>query len=612
MIFRIGVVMVLSAGSMCCSCSLAEDKAPEPRDSWGAFADGSWIVMERVEAFVQNDKTVRKTRHTRKYVLGRDSRSGDRVLLLHEGDERGFFLDRPTTLPMPSLGKDPSELTSVKHVKTTSRKLAIQGVEHACEVKLYEEENRGTKRTWELWYMKGARVPPSSLSNVGLGSTVVRADFRQTGSRETSMTLLVVSLEDLQTIGSRKFPCVRTELVSEVPGRTGEPLRITSTLWTSFAVPGWQVREQTESILADGRSYRMVMSITDIGVPTEHAAPPNNGIPTPLPRQIVIAWEKAGAEVGWCEAPSPYFLPFHRASKTPEPGWLPAFDINQWHESALSGLPAPETPFGLDLSRTELTDSGLEQLAGMKQLAVLKLGQTGVHDAGLKHLAAMEKLVYLDLSSTNVTDAGLKHLSSLGQLAYLDLGFTKVTGTGLAHLEGLNQLVHLNLNRTDLEAKHLAGLRQLTKLDLSSTPVTDAGLENLVGMKRLTYLKLGDTRVTDVGMKHVAGLTQLTHLYLDGTKVKVMDEGLKDLASMKQLTFLDLTSAKVTDAGLRYFTANKQLKRLILSYAQVTDEGLKHLASMKQLEYLVLRKTNVTDAGIKDLRKMLPKCRITN
>ncbi len=55
----------------------------------------------------------------------------------------------------------------------------------------------------------------------------------------------------------------------------------------------------------------------------------------------------------------------------------------------------------MDLSRTEVTDAGLKDLAGLKSLKRLELGEiTTVTDAGLKDLASLEGLRTLNLYST--------------------------------------------------------------------------------------------------------------------------------------------------------------------------------------------------------------------
>lgn len=56
------------------------------------------------------------------------------------------------------------------------------------------------------------------------------------------------------------------------------------------------------------------------------------------------------------------------------------------------------------------------------------LGRTQVTDAGLKNLAGLKALQGLDLSYTNVTDEGLKTLGELEGLQWLNLEGTKGNG----------------------------------------------------------------------------------------------------------------------------------------------------------------------------------------
>ncbi len=134
----------------------------------------------------------------------------------------------------------------------------------------------------------------------------------------------------------------------------------------------------------------------------------------------------------------------------------------------------------VDLSGTQVTDTGLECLRGLNNLKELYLGGNVVTDAGLEHLKGLTSLERLGLNVTQVTDAGLEHLKGLTSLESLDLDQTEVSDAGLEHLKGL----------TSLES-----------LDLSSTQVSDAGLEHLKGLTRLGSLRLHFTQVSDEGVK---------------------------------------------------------------------------------------------------------------
>jgi hypothetical protein len=168
------------------------------------------------------------------------------------------------------------------------------------------------------------------------------------------------------------------------------------------------------------------------------APPGGKGPPQPLPDDLVAAWTKAGATAGWLRIDRDGYLIFISGKKG-NPGDLPAFRIDDWQNSVLPRLPAPQAPFGLNLSFTRITDAGLKELAGFKQLQALDLGETKITGAGLKELASLKQLQVLDLGFAKVTDAGLKGLAGLKQLQTLVLGDTKITDAGLKELAGLKE-----------------------------------------------------------------------------------------------------------------------------------------------------------------------------
>ena len=83
----------------------------------------------------------------------------------------------------------------------------------------------------------------------------------------------------------------------------------------------------------------------------------------------------------------------------------------------------------LDLARTRVTETGLVQVAAMKNLLRLHLEQTSLGDAALTHLGGLANLEYLNLYATPVTAAGLAQLKPLTKLRQLYLWQTKVPST---------------------------------------------------------------------------------------------------------------------------------------------------------------------------------------
>lgn len=102
----------------------------------------------------------------------------------------------------------------------------------------------------------------------------------------------------------------------------------------------------------------------------------------------------------------------------------------------------------IDLARTKVTDAGLAQLAGMKNLTELHLENTGITDAGLDHLKGLASLEYLNLYNTKVTDAGAQKLTALTKLKALYLWQTGVTKVGVAQIKAKLPATQINTGWT--------------------------------------------------------------------------------------------------------------------------------------------------------------------
>jgi len=103
--------------------------------------------------------------------------------------------------------------------------------------------------------------------------------------------------------------------------------------------------------------------------------PAKKDLPKALPAAIVKAWKDAGATVGWMKVDDSGVLKFN---DEPEAGAVPAFKFAHWKAGILPKLPLPETPFGIDLSKTELMDAGLKEFANLRTLTSLCLCETQV------------------------------------------------------------------------------------------------------------------------------------------------------------------------------------------------------------------------------------------
>jgi len=257
----------------------------------------------------------------------------------------------------------------------------------------------------------------------------------------------------------------------------------------------------------------------------------------------------------------------------------------------------------INLTNSDLTDSGLSYLKGSIKLHSLYLSDTAVTDAGLVVLRDLINLRCLILAGTKITDLGLEVVEVLSKLETLGLTRTAITDKGLTYLGKLVNLRSLYLNSTgitDTGLESIKGLTELESLILDSTSISDKGIESLRALFKLRIIWLGGTRVTDAGLVHLNELTNLRWLSLND---EITDLGLVHTKGFCQLQDLSL-GRKITDAGLVHLKQLTNLRSLLLAGPGITDAGMAHLKQLN-LRRLALYETQVSETGIKNARTMI-------
>lgn len=170
-------------------------------------------------------------------------------------------------------------------------------------------------------------------------------------------------------------------------------------------------------------------------------------------------------------------------------------------------------------------------------------------------------------------------------------------------------------NASNIDDAALANFRQNRQLEYLGAwgaQVSATGLEYFRECPYLHSIFLGFSRFDDDDMAFFASfpaLPRLTALLLNNCPIS--DQGLSHLQGAAALMQLDLTGTRVTDAGLQRLTSLPKLNWLSLERTAVTNEGLTHLQSCSGLTNLNVLKTNLTASGVDDLKRALPRCRIT-
>ncbi len=145
-------------------------------------------------------------------------------------------------------------------------------------------------------------------------------------------------------------------------------------------------------------------------------------------------------------------------------------------------------------------------ITDLQEVRVLHLHNTQITDTGLREVAKLTQLTELDLLGSNkLTDADLRELAQLPHLETLGLP-GQITDEGLREVVELNQLMTLGLK--DCTQITDAGLGELTKLNRLSSlwlppQITDTSLKEITKLKQLEFLVLSGTNVTATGIAEV-------------------------------------------------------------------------------------------------------------
>jgi hypothetical protein len=134
-------------------------------------------------------------------------------------------------------------------------------------------------------------------------------------------------------------------------------------------------------------------------------------------------------------------------------------------------------------------------------------------------------------------------------------------------------------------------------------------LGDFIGVDHYEHIVLVNVRSDDSMLVRVGQLDRLERLSLDGSMVS--DSGLMHLKGLTRLRWLNLRDTKLGDAGVNHLRRLTELRRLDLRRTSVSDAGLVRLKGLVNLEDLDIGGTLVTDAGVQELRRALPKLKIS-
>jgi hypothetical protein len=138
-------------------------------------------------------------------------------------------------------------------------------------------------------------------------------------------------------------------------------------------------------------------------------------------------------------------------------------DVDDASLGYLKDCPKLETLALGGMYQNHVTDDGIQKLKDMKFLVYLDILGTRATDIGLGHIKGLSSLTYLAMGNhhvrSDITDAGLANLAGMKKLETLIIANAGVTDAGLEHLKKLINLKRLRLERLNVTEAGVASLK---------------------------------------------------------------------------------------------------------------------------------------------------------
>jgi hypothetical protein len=231
----------------------------------------------------------------------------------------------------------------------------------------------------------------------------------------------------------------------------------------------------------------------------------------------------------------------------------------------------PDVPLSLKLDYLDTTHP---ELVVVPYSNVVQIFGDGIEfdDTICEPISKSSSVVRVDLSSSDVSDTGARQLCKMKQLKTLILDKTMIKGSFLQSTSGLG-LLYLDISENNIDHKnykYFSLLDHLVKARLNYDDLTDESLKSIGQMKSLLDLEIrGNLKLTDDGMKYLLPLKNLQRITIRDCKISVV--GVETL--LKNLKLKDLT---IDDKVLANATGKRLLKdyKALNSYRNENNEDV--------------------------------------
>ena len=253
-----------------------------------------------------------------------------------------------------------------------------------------------------------------------------------------------------------------------------------------------------------------------------------------------------------------------------------------------------------------------EHLGHITTLESLNVISTKFNDEWMPNIAKLTNLKTLRFTNNGkLTDAGMEQLAGLKNLELFNFVGTQITGKAYAKFSGFTKLVKVSHRGSSIDDAGLMELcdhlPNLESISLAHAKFTDAGAIHFEKLTKLKGLEVGAHNATPKALLHLAKLP-LEYLQLgEGFESSECVALIKGIPTLTRVTF---TNAKaLTDADLKLIAGMPKLENLEFSGLELTDERvgqLKAFSSLKALRIVGRPKPYAPEMQAK-IKALLPK-----
>ena len=257
-----------------------------------------------------------------------------------------------------------------------------------------------------------------------------------------------------------------------------------------------------------------------------------------------------------------------------------------------------------------------EHLGHINTLESLNVISTKANDEWIAPLGKLTSLKSIKFTNNGpLTDAGMEQLAGLKNLEAFSFVGTKITGRAYAKFDGFTKLIKVSHRGSSIDDEGLKQLcdhlPNLESISLAHAKFTDAGAPHLAKLTKLKGLELGTSKATPQALVHLAKLPLESLQLGEGFESAECIPLIKGIATLRRLTLTNAT--KLTDAELNTVAGLTQLEHLELGKVPFPEERvavLKDFAFLKSMR-LVPAKEPFSDAAQAKIQALLPKTALT-